>query len=60
MWRGGGGALGLLLWAVELCGEGPETLGCDGGCGEFQGAGAEPMLRVGLAGRANSWLFLGF
>lgn len=21
----GGGALGLLLWAIELCGEGPET-----------------------------------
>ena len=21
----GGGALGLLLWAIELCGEGPES-----------------------------------
>lgn len=56
---GEAGALWLLLWATELCGEGPETPGGEGGWGELQGRSrAHAEGGIGRLGQPSA--FLGF
>lgn len=56
---GEAGPLRLLLWAIELCGEGPETPGGEGGWGELQGR-SRAHAEGGIGRSGQPLAFLGF